>query len=244
MNAAARQLEFAIDPAPRDADELLARLRALGLRNVVRCLLTANRTVMVSFRDGELRVHRAYLEAPRDVHEAIVRLVQARPRTARLAARRIVLGYHVPVELSRPRRPRTPPPISERDALTIAKLQLHHQELNVRHFTGALSQIQIRLSSQMRSRLGHFSPAQRSDPPHIAISRRHLKRHGWKGVLDTLLHEMIHQWQSESGHAIDHRAAFQARARALGLAVGAVHRTQVAERPLWKSALQSFLGTD
>ena len=69
----ARQLELSFDTAPRDAEELLARLRALGLRDTDRLRLTRNRSVMVSYRDRVLRVHRAYLDAPRDVHAAIVR---------------------------------------------------------------------------------------------------------------------------------------------------------------------------
>ena len=248
MTAAARQLELAIEPAPRDAAELLARLRALGLRDTERCRLTSNRTVMVSFRAGELRVHRAYLEAPRDVHEAIVRLVQARPRAARAAARRIVLGYHVPEELSRPRRARPAAPLEERDARALEKLRGHHAELNARHFGGALSTVEIRLSAQMRSRLGHYSPPQGGAAAHIAISRRHLRRNGWTAALETLLHEMIHQWQHESGLPLDHRRHFRTKARAVGLPptsrAPAAGRAPSAERPSFFASLHTFLGTD
>ena len=242
MSATARQLEFAIDPAPRDGAEMLARLRALGLRSAERVRLTSNRTVMVSFRANELRIHRAYLDAPREVHEAIVRLVQSRPRTVRADARRIVLGYHVPVELSRSRVPRRAPPLADRDVRAIAKLQEHHAELNARHFAGALAAIEIRLSAQMRTRLGHYSPAQRADAPHIGISRRHLHRHGWKGALQTLLHEMVHQWQSETGQPLDHRAAFRAKARAVGLPAAIDGQWSMVDGPRLRHALQSLLG--
>ena len=50
--------------APRDADELLALLRELGLARISKCRLTRNRNVMVSFGAGELRVHEGYLSAP------------------------------------------------------------------------------------------------------------------------------------------------------------------------------------
>ncbi|HWZ58273.1 MAG TPA: hypothetical protein VNW46_04780, partial [Gemmatimonadaceae bacterium] len=63
------------DTAPRTAEELLARLRALGLRRTERLRLTRNRTVMVSYRAGELRVHRAFLEAPTDVLRAVATFV-------------------------------------------------------------------------------------------------------------------------------------------------------------------------
>ena len=32
----------------------------------------------------------------------------------------------------------------------------------------------------------------------------HLRRHGWDEALHTLLHEMVHQWQDETGYPIDH----------------------------------------
>ena len=70
----------------------------------------------------------------------------------------------------------------------------------------------------MKIRLGHYSAAnQAGDPPEIAISRRHLRRHGWEEALETLLHEMVHQWQDERGLGIDHGPTFRAKARAVGI---------------------------
>jgi hypothetical protein len=40
-------------------------------------------------------------------------------------------------------------------------------------------------------------------------------------VLHTLLHEMVHQWQAETGHAVDHGRSFRAKAREVGIAPGA-----------------------
>jgi hypothetical protein len=71
----------------------------------------------------------------------------------------------------------------------------------------------------MRSRLGQYTSASPSgDPAEICISRAHLRRHGWAEALHTLLHEMVHQWQAEHGHAIDHGAGFRAKAREVGIA--------------------------
>ena len=217
--SAAGQLELPIEATPRDADTLLARLRMLGLRDTDGLCLTSNRSVMVSYRDRVLRVHRAYLDAPRDVHAAIVRLVQAHRRAVRNEARRAVLAFPVPLELSTPRRSlrrREPAP---REARALARLTAQHAELNARHFGGALAPIEIRLSDRMRTRLGHYAPAQRADTAHIAISRRHLFRGGWERALETLLHEMVHQWQAENGLPLDHRRHFRAKARAVGLAL-------------------------
>ena len=59
------QLELVLaDAAPKNADELLVRLRSLGLTRLRRCRLTRNRNVMVSFGGEELRVHEGYLGAP------------------------------------------------------------------------------------------------------------------------------------------------------------------------------------
>jgi hypothetical protein len=243
VSAAGLQIELPLETPPTDGHELLLRLRTLGLRDTERLRLTANRTVMVSFRARELRVHRGYLAAPREVHAAIVQLVQGRTRAQRLVARRVILAYRVPEELSRPRKARRPRPVNPRDALLIAKLSVHHRRLNELHFGGALHAIEIRLSDRMRTRLGHFAVASKDAPSHIAISRRHLRRHGWAGTLDTLLHEMVHQWQSEQGLPVDHRRQFRAKARAVGLAEHRVgSRAPSAERRTPSpSPLQSLL---
>ena len=244
MSAAGRQIELSLEESPRDGDELLDRLRILGLRDTERLRLTTNRTVMVSFRARELRVHRGYLAAPREVHAAIVQLVQGRTRASRESARRVILAHHVPVELSRPRRPRAPAPLSDRDALLVQKLGVHHRRLNDLHFDGALRRIEIRLSDKMRTKLGHFAVASTHAPAHIAISRRHLRR-GWLGALDTLLHEMVHQWQAEQGLKVDHGRHFKAKSRTVGLAEYRVrHRAPSAERRapvVPPSPLQSLL---
>jgi hypothetical protein len=73
----------------------------------------------------------------------------------------------------------------------------------------------------MKSRLGHYSAATTDAPGEIAISYRHLRRHGWDEALHTLLHEMVHQWQDESGHPLDHGPGFRAKAREVGIAAAA-----------------------
>ncbi len=74
-----------------------------------------------------------------------------------------------------------------------------------------------RCRGRMSTRLGHYAP-ERSHPggAEIAISRRHIRRHGWREAFDTLLHEMVHQWQEEHGHPIDHGPLFRKKAREVG----------------------------
>ncbi|MDB4884164.1 MAG: protein of unknown function SprT [Gemmatimonadetes bacterium] len=221
------QLELGFGTAaPRDADELLARLRLLGLTRIKRCRLTRNRNVMVSFGAGDLRVHEGYLNAPEPVLRAIVTFVEGRTRAERRAAQRVIVAH--PIRLPRPpaRRDRT----HEEDAEIAVKLGDWHARYNSRHFHSRLEQVQIRVSRRMKSRLGHYTASTPGgEPAEIAISRAHLRKHGWEETLHTLLHEMVHQWQDESGHTIDHGATFRAKCRELGIAPYA--RRVLATRP-------------
>jgi hypothetical protein len=211
---------------PHNADELLARLQQLGLRRIVRCRLTRNRNVMVSFGGGELRVHEGYLAAPEPVLGAIVSFVEGRTRAERREAQRVIVGF--PVRSPRPaaRRERTHP----EDVEIAAQLTAWHARYNGRHFAGLLTAIDIRVSRRMKTRLGHYTAATTGgEPAEIAISRTHLRRHGWQETLHTLLHEMVHQWQDETSHTIDHGRTFRAKAREVGIAPYA--RRVLAMRP-------------
>ncbi|HEY2848505.1 MAG TPA: SprT-like domain-containing protein [Gemmatimonadaceae bacterium] len=97
------------------------------------------------------------------------------------------------------------------------ELQRWHARLNAERFDGVLSTITVRVSRAMRSRLGHYAPAQRGAPPEIAISHRHVKRHGFEQALQTLLHEMVHQWQDESKLPLGHGADFRRKAVEVGI---------------------------
>jgi SprT-like family protein len=210
----ADQLDLPLRAAPRTGEQLLALLTRLGLTGIARCRLTRNRTVMVSFRAGELRVHEGYLAAPPAVLEAIVTFVCGRSAAARRSARAAILGF--PVE--RPARVRRPERTRPEDQGWADRLTDWHARYNERLFDGALRPLAVRVSRRMRSRLGHYmasSPA--GDAPEIVISRRHIRRHGWTEALHTLLHEMVHQWQDEAGHAIDHGRTFRAKAREVGI---------------------------
>jgi hypothetical protein len=93
-----------------------------------------------------------------------------------------------------------------------------HQRLNQQHFGGGLGALPIRLSGRMRTRLGELTVDLRTgQPTEIAISRRHILRHPWVEVEHTLLHEMVHQWQAETGLAVDHGRGFRRKAREVGV---------------------------
>lgn len=219
------QLLLELTAPPTSGEELLAVLRGYGLERIATCQLTKNHSVMVSYRGSELRVHEGYLGAPAHVHHAIVRLVEGRTREERRVAQRTILSFTVPAAGNGRRRPlrrETTRPVDEPLAERFVEW---HARYNGEHFGHALRRVPVRVSRRMRSRLGHYIAAANGDAPEIAISWRHLRRHGWGEALQTLLHEMVHQWQDENGHPIDHGPMFRAKARDVGIDASARRRT-------------------
>ncbi len=202
-------------PAPRrDAATLLAELRALGLTTITSLRLTRNRTVMVSWKGTELRVHDGFALAPPEILRAIVQFVTARRASDRTAAVRLLRGYDLPDRAPRPPRRLSTSPEDRAIAERLAAL---HRSLNEERFGGQLSPVEVVVSRRMLTRLGHYALARDGVPGQIAISRRHLRRHGWQQTAETLLHEMVHQWQDEAGLPVDHGRAFRRKARELGI---------------------------
>ncbi len=191
----------------------------MGLADHCFVRLTENRTVVVSFTDREIRIHRGYLDAPDEVLGSVVRFVQGRTRRERAEARRGLLAWKIPTHAHAPRGPgrqaeRTHP-ADERLARDLAN---EHAGLNALKFGGELSAVPIRVSRRMKSRLGHYTwRGQPSRDPEIVISQRHIRRDGWNEAIHTLLHEMVHQWQDERGFKVDHGREFRRKARAVGI---------------------------
>lgn len=215
------------------------RLTRLGLRPVSAIRTHTNRTVMVSLSAQlVLRLHRGYAHAPDRVLSAIVRFLDPRlPKAQRRRAEQEFLAF--PVEQYAPRAParaiERPRP---GDIAVLHQLQQLHARLNAEHFGGRLGEVPIRLSGRMRTRLGEVSVDLRTGRPiEIAISRRHLAHHPWSEVVHTMLHEMVHQWQAESGLPVDHGPTFRAKAREVGV-LPAARRTVRRE-----SASQSSRGS-
>jgi hypothetical protein len=211
------QLFLEFDTPPRNADELLHRLRVYGLKGITKLRLTSNRAVMVSFSGTELRINKGYLDAPEDVLRAIVHFVQGRTRADRREAQKTILTH--PVAAAHRAPVRRPGRVEPQDQVTLRELAHWHQEYNLRHFGGSLSEIPIKLSGRMRSRLGQYTTSTPyGEPAEITISRAHIRKHGWAEALHTLLHEMVHQWQAETGLPIDHGPTFRSKAAAVGIA--------------------------
>ena len=198
---------------------LIQRLLALGLKGVNSVASHQNRAVMVSVTPrGVLRIHRGYAYAPDSVLAAVVTFV--RPgvrRQRRQEAQATILAFPVesfaPPQGRRRRRRGTRP----EDRPLLRRVSALHEQLNARHFDNALGRIPFRVSRRMRRRLGELTLDAGDRPVEIAISYRHVTRDGWHEAEQTLLHEMIHQWQAESGRPVDHGAMFRQKAREVGV---------------------------
>jgi SprT-like family len=205
--------------------DLASRLYALGLAPGTTVTLTRNHTVLISWRaTSGLRLHAGYAAAPDTVLQAIVRFLARRvPRAERRAARRIFMMFPVHQHAeSRPERLRAPRPIAAADQPLIDRLSHVHEWLNARHFAGALGAIPIRISDRMRSRLGELRASRSGAAVEIILSRRHIRRDGWDATCDTLLHEMVHQWQAANGQPLDHGREFRRKATEVGITPRAV----------------------
>jgi hypothetical protein len=196
------------------------RLRVAGLPAETAITVHGNRRTLISIsREGGLRVHQGYAAAPDTVVRAIVEWATARgPKSRRQASARL---REFRFETSRTPVRRQVEPARPGDDVRIGRLEALWDELNRQFFDGALEPITMVLSSRMRRKLGHYEPKS-AGAPRIVMSRRHLRRDGWDAVRDTLLHEMVHQWQDHCGHSVDHGRVFRAKARAVGIEPRAV----------------------
>lgn len=202
----------------RAADEVLLvdRLRQLGVRRPI--VVHENRTVLVSVgRTGQLRVHRGYAYSSDRILTAIIRFVNARNRSARSKAAREIQVFSIDSYL-RPKRTRRTRRCRPRDRRLLDELGALHSRLNMQFFEGGLGKVPFRVSDRMRTRLGEVTvDPQSHQVVEITVSRHHVERDGPTEVEKTLLHEMVHQWQAESGRQIDHGAGFRRKATEVGI---------------------------
>ena len=210
--------------------ELLAeRLSSLGLKGVSGVKVHRNRSVIVSVTGaGILRIHESFVYADDRVLKNVVTFVSPFTRRAkRLAAQRAIIEFPVESYLPgvMPRRRRRS--VHPSDRPLIKELVARYRKLATQYFPGDLTEIPIRVSRRMRRRLGELvlDPAQ-SKPIEIVISRAHIVADGWDEAEHTLLHEMVHQWQADTGRPVDHGAAFRAKAREVGIVPRAMRHVE------------------
>lgn len=215
-----RQLTLELGTAPEAA--LPERLHRLGLPRRTKVTLTRNRTVMVSMDKSGLRIHAGYAWAPDEILRMVILFLDPHAsRELRRSARRGFLAFPISAHSrSRPCQPRTrsTDQIHQQEIRRLIRL---HEIYNLRHFNGTLATIPIHLSARMKSRLGEFRAYPAGQWSEIVISLRHLVADGEASVSDTLLHEMVHQWQYEAGWPIDHGERFKQKAREVGIIAAA-----------------------
>jgi SprT-like family len=216
---AARTSHARVEP-----EAFLRALQSHGLRGVTTLVFTRNRRTMVSLASGVLRVHEGFVSAPSHVHTAIATFATSRNRAKRSAARDIIVAHPVPI---RPAARR--PAAQHADDMPMAvRLTTLHRQLNLLHFDNALSPLDVQVSRRLARRLGHYTPRSMTGREgEIVLSQRHIRRDGWAEATHTLLHEMVHQWQDETGRPIDHGAGFRAKCRSVGIEPAAtrlIHR--------------------
>ena len=199
--------------AERAADRLLGKLVGLGLQYVRRVVLTRNRSILVSVKGFELRIHEGFCDAPMAMQVQIVRFVMARRKWERQAARDAIVEHPLPRNTKPPRAPERTHVEDEPLAERLAEC---HTRLNGERFEARLKLVPIRVSRRMQRRLGHYAPGVEGGGAEIAISARHCHRDGFASALETLLHEMVHQWQHENGLPVDHGAEFRRKCREVG----------------------------
>lgn len=215
-------------------DQLVARLRSLGLPPFQEIHTHRNRQVMLSFVPGrQIRVHEGYAAAPDAVLRAIIRFVTpGARRVTRLEAKRVFLAFPADDHAPSAARPRRPPTVRPGDQHLLGQLKAEFERLNQEHFGGELGPVPILISARMKTRLGELRMDRKTGQPvHIALSRRHLRRDGWESARETLLHEMVHQWQAETGRSVDHGLEFREKAREVGITPRAVRRATDEPRP-------------
>jgi predicted metal-dependent hydrolase len=187
---------------------------------------TRNRRIMASVGDRgrELRLNEAFAHAPREVLVAVARLFSARDARTRARAKEAVRAFiaQIPVAPGAVRRKPRTRQVEQGDEPHIQRLRDEFRRVNAAHFGGALPEVPLYLSGQMRRRNGHFC----SHPLEIVISRS-LCTHAHAGQAEhTLRHEMIHLWQHASGKKPDHGPEFRAWARRLDVHPRATRRVE------------------
>jgi predicted SprT family Zn-dependent metalloprotease len=205
--------------------EVLALVAPLAphFRKVV---FTRNRRTMASVaeRGRTLRLHDAFADAPKEVLLAVARLFSARDARTRARAREAVREFirTIPLDPGAVRRRPRARQVEPRDEPHVQRLREEFRAVNAAYFDGALPEVPLFLSGQMRRRNGHFC----SNPLEIVISRSLCTHAHAAEALHTLRHEMIHLWQHAEGKKPDHGPEFRAWARRLDVHPRATRRVE------------------
>jgi len=211
----AHQLEL---PFGRTEADVLGILRREGAQRLKRVAFRPNRSTIWSLTQSGrvLNLHEGYRAAPTSVLKAFAVIANhsRRPTSRYREACRVVRGWpgidHALRRMHRPGSGRAASrPIrcqgTPQEQLRVRRL---YERLNRTRFGDRLpTDIPLRISRRMTSRLGHIAPEGTSRNPlvgEIALNRSLLRKGNEEALRETLLHEMAHVaaylFDGDSGH--------------------------------------------
>ncbi|MGD2067303.1 MAG: SprT-like domain-containing protein [Gemmatimonadota bacterium] len=215
---------------PWSEDRLLALLRETGAGALERIRFRPNRRTLWSITGGgrRLNLHEAYREAPWDVVVHFATLVRGvgRPGGRRTPAFRrsagAVRGWSGLERTRRQRRLSTPGPCCATAAQRRWLTALYRHVAATRFTADLPTEIPVRLSRRMTSRLGHMRGGTEDRGPRwrrvveIALSLDLMLPGNEEALVDTLVHEVAHaaDWLASGGRG--HGPGWKALARRAG----------------------------
>jgi len=211
------------------AEQFLSELRCRGATRLRRVSFRENRSTIWSLTQGGtvLNLHAAYRAAPPELLDAFADLLRrggwgAADRRRRAVAE--VRSWPPLVEALREARRGGSTPRESACCATsgqVEYLRALYRHLNQTRFGGLLpDDLRVRLSSRMKSTLGHMLPGEERDGRRhvveIALNADLLLEGNDRARLDTLLHEMAHAADYLLTGRRGHGASWRAWARTVG----------------------------
>ena len=110
----------------------------------------------------------------------------------------------------------------------IGRLHATFQEVNERHFAGLLPTLPIYLGrlgtgrAKVRELAHLWVDDDTGAPRYLKFDEEIALTSDWSDLRETLVHEMVHLWQSVQGWKVDHGPEFKRMAKRLGISERAI----------------------
>lgn len=231
-------------------EDFLAELQRRGAKRIRRVAFRDNRSVVWSLtqQGTVLNLHAAYAGAPSELLDAFAVLVRSGgvwSQATRRAASTVNDWPEVWSALEVTRTKRRPRAVTACCATPEQRAYLRalYRYFNATRFGGELpDDVPVRLSSRMKSALGHMLPGEDADGSRrveeIALNVDLMLQRNGAERLDTLLHEMAHVADYlESGNR-GHGESWQAWARRVGCRPSRLYDRPVARRRRRREAVR------
>ena len=216
------QLEFTFG---RSESEVLRLLKREGARRLERVVFRPNRSTIWSLTQGGrvLNLHEGYRSAPLSVMRAFATIANHSRRTNARYKEACQVVRSWPGIDHAIRRLRSKSPRARARTRTIRCQGTPEEQVRIRQLYRRLNRVRfedrlptdipLRISRRMKSRLGHIAPEGTSKQPivgEIALNRALLRKGNEAALQETLLHEMAHVaaylFDGDAGHGAAWRA--------------------------------------